>query len=99
MANKIAIVWECQVVQVNDKKQTNGKINHYKIEVTPPMVWFGNKTIWSGFVNTKYRYDKENHILYSISKPWEGVYDLLNHTIVFTNKDSNLKAYYKCKKI
>ena len=45
MANKIAIVWECQVVQVNDKKQTNGKINHYKIEVTPPMVWFGKSSL------------------------------------------------------
>ena len=90
------VVWQCQVVEVNDKKQTNGKINQYKIDVTTPMVWFGDKNRWSGFSNTKYKYNAENHTLYSISKPWNGVYDLVSLTITFTNKNANLKAHYKC---
>jgi hypothetical protein len=93
------IVWQCQVVQVNDKKQTNGKTNQYKIDVTTPMVWFGNETRWAGFVNTKYKYDQNNHILYSISKPWDGVYDLAALTIIFTNRDANLKISYKCEEL
>jgi hypothetical protein len=93
------IVWQCQLVQVNDKKQTNGKINQYKIDVTTPMVWFGNETRWAGFVNTKYRYDKKNHVLLSVSKPWDGVYDLVARTIIFTNKGANLKTSYQCEEL
>ena len=96
MAMAKILVWQCQVIKVNDVKQINGKKNQYKIDVTTPMVWFGDETRWSGFVNTKYIYDKNNHALYSVSKPWNGVYDLENRTIIFTNKDANLKAYYKC---
>jgi len=99
MAMAKIVVWQCQLVQVNDKKQINGKINQYKIDVTTPMVWFGNETRWSGFVNTQYIYDQENHALQSISKPWDGLYDLVNRTIIFTNKGANLKTYYKCQEL
>ena len=93
------IVWQCQLVQVNDKKQINGKINQYKIDVTTPMVWFGNETRWAGFVNTKYRYDKENHTLYSKSKLWDGVYDLVARKIIFTNRAANIETSYKCEEL
>ena len=93
------VIWHCQVVLINDKKQTNGKDNKYKIDVTTPMVWFGDETRWSSFVNTKYTYDRENHTLYSVSKSWDGIYDLVTRTIIFINKDANLKAHYKCKEL
>ena len=99
MAMAKTFIWHCQVSHINDKKQTNGKISQYKIDVTTPMVWFGNETRWSGFVNTEYRYDTKNNNLYSISTPWNGVYELETRSIIFTNKDSNLKVLYKCKEL
>ena len=99
MAMAKTFIWQCQVSHINDKKQTNGKINQYKIDVTTPMVWFGNETRWAGFVNTKYRYDKKNHVLLSVSKPWDGVYDLVARTIIFTNKGANLKTSYQCEEL
>ena len=99
MAMAKTFIWQCQVSHINDKKQTNGKKNQYKIDVTTPMVWFGNETRWSGFVNTEYKYDTKNNNLYSISIPWNGVYELETRTIIFTNKDSNLKVLYKCKEL
>ena len=54
------IVWQCQLVQVNDKK---------------------------------------NHVLLSVSKPWDGVYDLVARTIIFTNKGANLKTSYQCEEL
>ena len=59
------LIWHCQVVKINEEKQINGKINKYKIDVTTPMVWVGDATRWSGFSNTQFSYDKDNHTLSS----------------------------------
>ena len=91
------LVWECRVVQINDKIQTKGKINSYKIDVTTPMIWVRDDTRWSSLINTKFLYDKEIDILYSESNPWSGVFDLANQKIIFSNVDANLIVHYQCK--
>ena len=91
------IIWQCQVSQVNYEKQNNGKINKYKIDVTTPMVWVGDETRWSGFENTKFIYDKNNHLLTSKSKQWIGTYYLTEYKIEFKNSDANLIILYECK--
>ena len=93
------LIWQCQVVEINDEKIINGKINKYKIDVTTPMVWVEDETRWSGFANTKFSYDKDNHSLSSISKPWKGIYNLIGRKIIFTNNDANLKVIYECKEL
>ena len=93
------IIWQCQVIKVNDEEQINGKINKYKIDVTTPMVWVGDETRWSGFANTKFSYDKDNHSLFSSSKQWNGIYYLIEHKIIFTNKDANIKVFYQCNEL
>ena len=90
------LIWQCQVMQINDKKQINGKINKYKIDVTTPMVWVGDETRWSGFSNTQFSYDKDNHTLSSSSKLWNGIYDLVERKIIFTNNEADLKVFYQC---
>ena len=90
------LIWQCQVIMINDEKQTNGKINKYKIDVTTPMVWVGDETRWSGFSNTQFSYDKDNHTLSSSSKLWNGIYYLVEQKIVFINNNANLKVIYKC---
>ena len=91
------LVWECRVVQINDKIQTKGKINSYKIDVTTPMIWVRDDTRWSSLINTKFLYDKEIDILYLQSNPWSGVFDLANQKIIFSNADANLIVHYQCK--
>jgi hypothetical protein len=90
------LIWQCQVMQINDKKQINGKINKYKIDVTTPMVWVGDETRWSGFSNTQFSYDKDNHTLSSSSKLWNGIYYLVERKIIFTNNKADLKVFYQC---
>tara|TARA_B100000579_G_scaffold429830_1_gene442233 strand:- start:2483 stop:2848 length:366 start_codon:yes stop_codon:yes gene_type:complete len=93
------LIWQCQVDKVNNEKQSNGKINKYKIDVTTPMVWVGDETRWSGFENTKFLYDKNNHLLTSDSNSWVGIYYLIEHKIEFINNVANLKIIYECKEL
>jgi len=93
------IIWQCQVIEINDEEQINGKVNKYKIDVTTPMVWVGDETRWSGFANTTFAYDKANHSLSSGSKMWNGIYDLIERKITFTNNDADLKVLYQCKEL
>ena len=90
------LIWHCQVVKINEEKQINGKINKYKIDVTTPMVWVGDATRWSGFSNTQFSYDKDNHTLSSSSKLWNGIYYLVERKIIFTNNEADLKVIYQC---
>ena len=89
-------VWECQVIKINDNIQSNGKINSYKIDVTTPMIWVRDDTRWSGLVNTKFYMDKEKNTLNTFSKLWNGIFDLDNKEIIFTNIDANLLVQYSC---
>ena len=91
------LIWQCQVIKVNNDKKINGKINKYKIDVTTPMVWVGDETRWSSFANTTFSYDRDNHSLFSSSKKWNGVYDLIERKMIFINNDANLKVLYKCE--
>tara|TARA_B100001250_G_scaffold97009_1_gene81252 strand:- start:2667 stop:3014 length:348 start_codon:yes stop_codon:yes gene_type:complete len=93
------LIWECQVIKVNNDKQINGKVNKYKIDVTTPMVWVGDETRWSGFANTTFSYDRDDHSLFSSSKMWNGVYDLIERKIIFINNDANLKVLYQCEEL
>ncbi len=93
------LIWKCQVIKVNNDKQINGKVNKYKIDVTKPMVWVGDKTRWSGFANTTFSYDRDKHSLSSNSKMWKGVYDLIERKIIFINNDANLKVLYQCEEL
>ena len=93
------LIWECQVIKVNNDKQINGKVNKYKIDVTTPMVWGGDETRWAGFANTTFSYDRDDHSLFSSSKMWNGVYDLIERKIIFINNDANLKVLYQCEEL
>lgn len=93
------IIWQCQVVQINGKMQTNGKVNKYKIDVTTPMVWVGDETRWSSFENTTFLYDKNNHRLSSSNIPWIGTYYLTERKVIFNNSDANLEVIYECKEL
>ena len=93
------LIWECQVIKVNNDKQINGKVNKYKIDVTTPMVWVGDETRWSSFANTTFSYDRDDHSLFSSSKMWDGVYDLIERKIIFINNDANLKILYQCEEL
>ena len=93
------LIWQCQVIKVNNDKQINGKVNKYKIDVTTPMVWVGDETRWSGFANTTFSYSKDNHSLFSSSKKWNGVYDLIERKIIFINNVANIKVLYHCEEL